>query len=163
MNHAFPGAPRGDEPQWVQLPLPRIRGLPGAQPAPLGSVHPQLPLDASACHFQPSKNRQALPKGSDGPSSHCGPRTAPGTAASPPVMLPNGRKPKAWFPEAVPFHAAAASDQLPVIQPLMQGQHRPVPCGGSQQGTQSALQTKCPGGSRRPVPTAAFILEVPCG
>lgn len=76
MNHAFPGAPRGDESQWVQLPLPGVRGLPGAQPAPLGSVDPQIPLDASARHFHPSKNRQALPNGLDSPSSHC--TVAPG-------------------------------------------------------------------------------------
>lgn len=53
-------------------------------------------------------------------------RGFPTSNASPPAMLPNRRKPKAWFPEAVSSHAAAASDWVPVVQPLMQGQHRPL-------------------------------------
>ena len=52
-------------------PSSRSQGSSGAQPAPLGFVHPQIPMDASARHFHPSKNWQALPNGSDGPSSHC--------------------------------------------------------------------------------------------
>ena len=36
MNHTFPGAPRGDEPQWVQLPLPGVRGLQVLSQPPLG-------------------------------------------------------------------------------------------------------------------------------
>lgn len=85
INHASLRLLQGDCLSGCSAPLPRVRAFPGACSQPLGSVHPQLPLDASTCHFHPRKSpgRCSLTAQTAPPPLHCGPRTAPGTAASP--------------------------------------------------------------------------------
>lgn len=123
------------QPPWVCAPS-----------APTGRQHLPLPPQEEQAGAPLRLRQPLLPL-------HCGPRAAPGTVASLPATLPNGRKPKAWFPEAVPSHTAAASDRVPVVQPLMQGQHRPVSCEALDKGhkvlcrqTSWRWQAACPYG-----------------
>ena len=131
---------------------------------PLGSVHPQLPLDASTCHFHPRKNRQVLPNGSDSPSSPC--TVAPGQP--PGLWLPCQRR----SPTEENLRHGFQKLSLPIQLLLLTGSPSSSPsCRGSTDPCRVRLSTrgtKCsadkhPGGGRRPVPTAAFILEVRCG